>query len=158
MLCVILATHFQASTHPHPQLLQGASRNEGQRTRRRAHDGTHSTFLSRGEVLGVRHFGPLSVARLCKTEEKVTCPVFHSILISRREDDPVQAWQGKRASHLFTGQMNCWIIADWVLEGTSEGSITISNVHTLWPSSLTPRNLSHGNTCTVPSVTTCHWK
>lgn len=83
MLCVILATHFQASTHPHPQLLQGASRNEGQRTRRRAHDGTHSTFLSRGEVLGVRHFGPLSVARLCKTEEKVTCPVFHSILISQ---------------------------------------------------------------------------
>ena len=82
MLCVILATHFQASTHPHPHLLQGARRNVGQRKRRRPHDETNSTFLSRGEVLGVRHFGPLSVARLCKTEEKVTCPVFHSILIS----------------------------------------------------------------------------
>lgn len=31
MLYVILATHFQASTRPHPQLLQGASRNIGQR-------------------------------------------------------------------------------------------------------------------------------
>ena len=94
MLCVILATHFQASTHPHPHLLQGARRNVGQRKRRRPHDETNSTFLSRGEVLGVRHFGPLSVARLCKTEEKVTCPVFHSILISQ-EGRMIQCGSGK---------------------------------------------------------------
>lgn len=56
--------------------------------------------------------------------------------------------KGRELLMALLGNMSCWMIADWILEGNSEGSITFFNVHILWPSNFTPRNLSHGNTCT----------
>lgn len=109
--------------------------------------GTYSTFLGCCEVLRISHFGPLSVARFCKTEKKrvdlCSIPLSSYGVHREQEKDPEHTKQGKIDNYLFF-QARELLGQGWSYFGGNWGnqSISVLTVHIFWLNKFPSRNLS----------------